>query len=138
MAHPCGADIGVSGCALPDCLATMGFTSERNPSINLLKIFYNDLHRSHRRSNFLAVLVTLVGSAFQLSDGFLTCFWASPVSSWLEPATKHQVMLHYEITSQSYQDYADLLGVSLYRAAAIYTCVVCFSDGGIIEHFGSL
>jgi hypothetical protein len=35
-------------------------------------------------------------------------------------------MLHCEITSQSYQDYAELLSVSLYRAAAIYTCVVCF------------
>jgi hypothetical protein len=52
MAHPRGADIGVSGCALPDCLAAMGFTSERNPSINLLKIFYNDLRRSDWRSNF--------------------------------------------------------------------------------------
>jgi hypothetical protein len=74
----------------------------------------------------LAALVTLFGSAFQFSDGFLTCFWASPVSSWLEPASKHQVMLHYEITSQSYQEYVDLLTVILYRSAAIFTCVVCF------------
>jgi len=77
-------------------------------------------------ASLIAALLTVIGSIFQFSSRFESCFCSTPVSSWLTPSQQRTVSLHYEYTSQGYQDYVDLLNTSLYGGAAIFTSIVCF------------
>jgi hypothetical protein len=74
-----------------------------------------------------AALLTVVGSVYQFSGLFESCFCNTPVSSWLDPPSQRPVFTgDVEYTSQSYQDNFDFLEKFLYWAAAIFTCVICF------------
>jgi hypothetical protein len=73
-----------------------------------------------------AAVLTVVGSIFQLSDRFDTCFCSTTASSWLQPAPQRISFLYFEYTSQSYHDYTYNLDISLYWGAAAFTCIICF------------
>lgn len=73
----------------------------------------------------IAAIFTIVGSGFQLSETFGSCFCSSPVSTWLEPALARPAFLSYDFTLQSYYNYQNNLMASLYQGAAIFTFIVC-------------
>jgi hypothetical protein len=73
-----------------------------------------------------AALLTVIGSIFQFSDRFETCFCSIPVSSWLKPSSQRTAFLHYEYTSQDYHQFVHRLDTGLYWSAAIFTCSICF------------
>jgi hypothetical protein len=72
-----------------------------------------------------AAVLTVVGSIFQLSDRFETCFCSTPASSWFQPPAQRISFLYSEYTSQSHGEYANNLDISLCWGAAAFTCIIC-------------
>jgi hypothetical protein len=81
-----------------------------------------------------AAVLTVVGSIFQLSDRFETCFCSTPASSWLQPPSQRISFVYSEYTSQSYREYTDNLDISLHGGLRRSHPLFALSDGGINDH----